>query len=209
MPHRLPTPDTPEAACRDGAPSTLRRALLLGLLGCAVGCGFSAASVRADSFDERRVRMGARLFRGTLAADVAVESKAVDGRLQVLLYSSSPQLADEISQLIAPTDDPQQAQVRGIPVDVRRIDRLPTAGDSPAAMYLASPPSAEELDRLIAWSIESGVMLYSPFEGHVERGVMIGLSIEANVRMFINPRSLQAGGIELKPLLLKSAKAFR
>lgn len=176
----------------------------------ALGVGFSAAGVRADANDDRRVRIGTRLFRATLAADLALESKAAaDGSLTVLVYAGDGSLADEIGRLIAEPAAPGQSLLRGMPIRVRPLDRLPLDGPAPAALFLASSPSADELDRLIRWSIEQRVILYSPFEGHVERGVMSGLSIEAKVQPFVNLESLAAGGVELKPLFLKVAKAHR
>ncbi len=53
------------------------------------------------------------------------------------------------------------------------------------------------------------MILYSPFEGDVERGVTAGLSIEAKVLPFVNQRTLEASGVELKPFFLKVAKVHR
>jgi hypothetical protein len=50
------------------------------------------------------------------------------------------------------------------------------------------------------------VVLYSPFEGHVERGVPAGIAVEAKVQPYLNLSALQAAGIELKPFFLKVAK---
>jgi hypothetical protein len=94
---------------------SLRRTLAL-LLACVLTLSMAAANVHADSYDERRVRMGARLFRGMLAADTGLEKhKDPDGRLPVLLYADEPQLAREISALIAPAGGGKDS-LRGMPL---------------------------------------------------------------------------------------------
>jgi hypothetical protein len=183
---------------------TGRRIVAL-LLACVLTLSMAVANVHADSYDERRVRAGARLFRSMLAADTGIEGrKDADGSLHVLLYASDPALAGEIGALIAP---PSKAAVRGMPLTVRSSSQLPAEGSEvPAGLFLASIPSDAELERLVRWGIEHRVIVYSPFEGHVERGIAGGISIEAKVQPYVNLGTLKASGVELKPLFMKVAK---
>jgi hypothetical protein len=184
----------------------LRRAFALLAIGM-LTLSMAAATVHADSYDERRVRMGARLFRGMLAADLGLEKhRDAQGRLPLLLYSDEPQLAREISALIAPAES-DKAKLRGMPLLLTAGTAAPAEGT--AGIFLATRPSDAELDGLIRWSIAHGVILYSPFEGHVERGAAGGLALEQKVRLYINAGTLQAAGVELKPLVLKVAKVHR
>jgi hypothetical protein len=184
---------------------TARRLAAL-LCACVLTLSMAAANVQADSYDERRVRTGARLFRSMLAADTGLERRRdADGSLHVLLYASDARLGAEIGALIAPPDA-AKAGVRGMPVTVLASAQLPSGDAVPAGVFLASLPSDEQLDRLIAWSIAHKVIVYSPFEGHVERGVAGGLSIEAKVQPYVNLGTLRASGVELKPFFLKVAK---
>ena len=180
------------------------RHLMALLAACVLTLSLAVANVHADSYDERRVRMGARLFRGMLAADTGLEKhRDAQGRLPVLLYADEPRLAREISALIAPTGS-DKAMLRGMPLLLTSGTGAPAEGT--AGIFLASRPSDAELDRLIRWSIEHGVILYSPFEGHVERGASGGLALEQKVRLYINSGTLEAAGVQLKPLVLKVAK---
>jgi hypothetical protein len=181
------------------------RRLLALLLACAMSLSMAAANVQADSYDERRVRAGARLFRSMLAADTGIEQRrAPDGTLHVLLYAADPKLAGEIGALIAPK---AKGAVRGMALTLQNAAQLPQDGaEVPAGLFLASIPSDAELDRLVRWSIANKVIVYSPFEGHVERGVAGGISIEAKVQPYVNLGTLKASGVELKPLFMKVAK---
>jgi hypothetical protein len=171
----------------------------------------AGASVRADSYDEQRVRAGARLFRALLAADTRITDKAAsDGALHVLIYAPDGTDVDQITDLLSPAGDPAKAGVRGLRVKIDVIDRVP-AGDAPtpAGMFLAGVPAAADLDQLIRWSIAHKVMVYSPFEGHVERGALAGHVVEAQIKILVNESTLQATGIELKPFFLSRVKLVR
>jgi hypothetical protein len=185
--------------------------LLVALMLLGATLSFAAANVRADSDEDRRVRTGARLFRALLAADLALESKArPDGVLHVLVYRRNPKGAQEVIELIAPAGDAEQGRIRGLALQVEATDALPAGSDvHPAGVFLATAPTGEELDRLVRWSIAQHVIVYSPFEGHVERGVTAGLAIEAKVQPYVNLSTLEAAGVELKPFFLKVAKVIR
>lgn len=172
--------------------------------------GFAGATANADADGDRRVRTGARLFRALLAADMALESKvASDGALHVAVYGGDARFAAEVARLIAPPDDVGQSQIRGIPIKVDVLAKLPETGKPPVGLFIAGVPPNNELDPLIQWGIRNKVIVYSPFAGHVERGVMAGLSIEAKVQPFVNLATLEASGIRLKPFFLKVAKVRR
>lgn len=173
----------------------------------AIGLACAAASVSADSTDERRVRAGARLLRSLLAADVKLEHKASDGRLRVLIYSTDARGAAEVAALIAPAD---ARTIRDLPVETVISPALPTdRAPLPAAVFLATRPSSGEIDSLVRWSIAHHAIVYSPFEGDVERGIPAGLAVEAKVQPFLNLTTLEAAGIALKPFFIQVAKVHR
>ncbi|MBL8300288.1 MAG: hypothetical protein JNN30_18280 [Rhodanobacteraceae bacterium] len=175
-----------------------------------VGLACATIPVNADSTDERRVRTGARLFRSLLVADVALENKAHDGHLRVLIYSTDPRSAAEVKELVAPASSTEAAKIRGLPVEMVISATLPTdRAPLPAAVFLATRPSSAEVDALVRWSILHHVIVYSPFEGDVERGIPAGLAVEAKVQPFVNLTTLEAAGIELKPFFLQVAKVHR
>lgn len=178
-------------------------AMLAMLLVCLLGLGLASATARADSQDERRVRTGARLFRSLLAADIAVADKAVGGVLDIAVYARGAPQLEAVAPVIAPAGE--AGKVRGLGLALRQIDSLDDARP-PMGVFLATPLSAPELQALIAWSRRHRVLLYSPFEGDVERGVMAGLSIEATVKPYLNQSALAASGVELKPFFFKVAK---
>lgn len=200
-------------ACARRLPRRWSAALLRGtVILIAAGCTLLAtASVHADVYDDRRTRAGARLFRSLLAAEIGIEAKAAaDGKLHLLILGGDNEQTEQLAALLAPQKAGEPAKLRGIPVSVEtRNEMQADTGQNPAGVFLAEVPSDDELERLIAWSVEHQVLLYSPFEGHVERGVMAGISIEAKVRPFLNVSTIEAAGLQLKPLFLKVSKVHR
>lgn len=175
-----------------------------------VGLACAAVSVSADSTDERRVRAGARLFRSLLAADVALERKAADGRLRLLIWSADKDSAAEVGDLVAPAASPEASRIRDLPIETVTSATLPTdQAPLPTAVFLATRPSSDEVEALVRWSITHHVIVYSPFEGDVERGIPAGLAVEAKVQPFLNLTTLEAAGIELKPFFVQVAKVHR
>src|SRR6185312_5903228 len=76
----------------------------------------------ADSADDRRVRIGARLFRSLLTAQLALESKtASDGALHVIVFGADAQLAPEIGDLIASSGESGKAGIHDLPVSIERV----------------------------------------------------------------------------------------
>ena len=53
------------------------------------------------------------------------------------------------------------------------------------------------------------MIVYSPFEGHVEKGVLGGLSVEAQVRPYVNRATVEASQITLKPFFMEVAKVYQ
>lgn len=213
-----PAVNRPERARRAGTPArarphrTWRPRILRGLLlFVALACMMSNAMVQADSYDDRRVRAGARLFRALLAADTALETKtAPDGALHVVMLGSDPRLAGDLAVLVVPPEEGDKARIRGLTVRVDIRDALPAEGSPlPVGIFLATPQSPRELERLVRWGIAHHVILYSPFEGDVEHGATAGISIEATVQPYLNAGTLEASGIDLKPFFLKVAKVHR
>ncbi len=173
--------------------------------------GLATASVQADSYDDRRVRTGARLVRALLAADEDASGRAkASGQLAVQVYAGANASVDAIIPLIAPMGDAGPTKVRGLPVRVTRAQRLPPDSEPlPTVVFLAVPLDSAEFSELLAWCIANGVVLYSPFEGDVERGATAGLSVQAKVQPFLNLATLEASRIKLRPFFLDHSRVWR
>lgn len=171
------------------------------------------APLVADDLADVRAQAGARLFRAFLSADVDIDHKKVEKEqiLVVFLYTDDRQRAADLAGSFA--GNPKDAvTIHGTPVLVELSSDTSLASYGariPAGIFLAQPPSQNTLKSIIKYGIDHHVIVYSPFEGHVERGVLGGLAVEAQVRPYVNLSTLGASNITLKPLFFKVTKVFR
>jgi len=162
-----------------------------------------------DEVNDRRAAAGIRLFRALLAADLDLAKKTVapNQLLIVFFYVDDKTRAADLAQRFA-TDD----KIRGISI-VFEVTNDPNfaAYDKrvPAGVFLADAPAKQPLTSIIHWGIAHRVIVYSPFEGHVEKGVLGGLSVEAQVRPYVNRATVEASQISLKPFFMEVAKVYQ
>lgn len=184
------------------------RALAGVLLGLLLSCILVAAAF-ADSFEDRRVRTGARIFRSLLAADMDLGSKSGAG-VTIWVIGNGDVLQQDVHELIASQSDPTRARIQNLPVNITAYQRFEQVGPlpTPVAVFFVTPPKEAEFKQWLAWSTKHHTVLFSPFEGHVERGMTAGISIQAKVQPLLNQRQMQAVKLRLKPFFLRVAKVW-
>jgi hypothetical protein len=202
----MPGSDTSSAPPRTGW--SRRLAATLAVL---ASLGAAAAD---DSQQERRNRAGLRLFRTLLAADRGLGERTLpDGRLPVAFFytDAAEQAAEQLEGFARPGEDGEPEPIKGLPLSLEATSD-PTfpewGGVLPAAVFIAQDPGEAALARIVAFGIENGVIVYSPYEGHVERGVLGGLAVGAQVRPYVNTRTLAASKVALKDFFLKVARRY-
>ena len=172
----------------------------------------TGASLLADEVRDRRAHAGVRLFRTLLVADLDVTKKTIPGDqlLVVFHYVNDRNRALDLARRFMDVKD--EGKIRGLTVvtEVTNDSGLATYGSRiPAGIFISEPVDKAPLRSLIAFGIQKRVIVYSPHEGHVESGVLGGLSVEAQVRPFVNAATLQASAISLSEFFLKVTKVYR
>lgn len=173
-----------------------------------------AQPLLADGEQTRRTDAGVRMFGTLLAADVDLSKKTVDdGRVLLLIYyTSDGRRAEELAKALRVAADGSEKKIGGLPVLVETTSdpAFKTYGKRvPAGIFLSQPPDGGTLRSIVQFGIAHRVIVYSPFEGHVESGVLGGLSIGAQVRPYVNAATLQASQISLKPIFMKVTKVYQ
>lgn len=164
--------------------------------------------VYGESEEDRRELAGVRLFRALLAADTQLNEKVgADGKLLLLFFcTDNSRHAQDLASAF--TADP----IRDLPIQTE-ITADPTFKDYsnrvPAGIFIAQSPNSDTLQKIIHYGIDRRIIIYSPFEGHVEKGVLGGLSVGAQVRPYVNMSTVEASHILLKSFFLKVAKVYQ
>jgi len=171
---------------------------------------YAATPSVSDDFTDRRITAGARIFRALLAADVHIDEKTSrSGELRLcLLYVDDKSNAEKAAATLANRND---SRIRNNAVRLEILsypECVSGSGPRFAGVFLTQNLPPEKLQSLIAFANKQHLVIFSPFEGDVERGVQSGIAIEARVRPYINPTALQAAGVQLKSFFKKVAKAY-
>jgi len=169
----------------------------------------AVARIGADELADTRAELAARMFRAFLTADVDLDKKAIDNRLVVLfVYSDDRRRAVSLAgEFLGQAKD-----IHGVPIEIEFTNDATLAAYRtriPAGIFLAQTVPASALRPVVRYGIDHHVIVYSPFEGDVERGILGGISVEAQVRPYVNAQTLSASNITLKSLFFKVTKVFR
>jgi hypothetical protein len=180
-----------------------------GRLACLLLALGAGRALLGDALEDRRTEAGLKLFRSILAADVDLAKKTVeDGKLlAVFLYTDDRKRAEELAQRLSGGEP-----LHGLTVVAEVTSDASLSAYSerrPAGVFVAQVPPAAALKSVVQYGISRHVIVYSPFEGHVESGVLAGLAVEAQVRPYLNLATLNASSITLKEFFLKVAKVYR
>lgn len=171
-------------------------------------------SLEADEAQERRTRGGLRLFRAILAADEDISSKTnPNGSLLLtVLYHENSRMAETFAEeLRILGKGSKRGKIRKVPIEVEISNDLSLdsyADRVPAGFFIVEDLRDSDLDHLVRYGIDRGVIVYSPFEGDVDRGVLGGLAIETRVRPYINLKTMRDSRIRIKAFFLKVAKHY-
>jgi hypothetical protein len=166
----------------------------------------------AETSPKGRIKTGVKLFRTMLAADLDIAGKTdSDGKLFILLvYEDNLHEAENIGKLLTKSKKPgTEAHIRGISIKIAYTSETSFQNfnnNKIAGIFIAQQFQAGDLEKVIQYGIKNHLIVYSPFEGDVEKGVLGGLSVEARVRPYINAETLRASGISIKPFFMKVTK---
>jgi hypothetical protein len=175
----------------------------------------ASARARADTKDDQRAGMGAKMFRSIVASDLQLEKKrtAPDGPLLVVFFHvDDPKRTRQLAEVFSISQKGRDAQpIKTIPVVVE-LCTDPTfatyADRIPAAIFIAQDVEERTVRKIVEFGVAHHVITYSPFEGHVESGVLGGLFVDAQIKPFLNRKTMQDSGVSLSATLLMLSKVY-
>jgi hypothetical protein len=161
-----------------------------------------------DGYSDYRADIGLKLFRSLLSSDLKIAGKTDDNNQLciVILYLNSPSATtDYQDQLAALLPD-----FAGVTTTIRlmSLQQFLQRSEKVAGLYLAQQLNADELQAVVNKAISQQFVVFSPFEGDVEQGVLAGISVQASVRPYINQKTLKASSLQIKDFYLKAARLY-
>ena len=167
------------------------------------------ALLLAGNINDYRTDVGLKLFKTLLSADQRLpDKKQADGSIKIaLLYVNDLENARKLEKTLRDS----WTSIKGIPVTLELMTVEKMQQEKPpvaAAIFVTQELLEEELQSVITYSLAQQIVIFSPFEGDVEAGVLAGLSVQATVRPLLNKQSLKKGGYDIKSFYLKVAKFY-
>jgi len=168
---------------------------------------FSIAAF-ADETEKRRVDISVSIFPRIVAVDNHFREKLdKDSKAQLLfIYDGDKGFAQEIAARVGKDG----SNIGGMPVATRVVsaaEALP-AVNVPVAIFLVEKLSDAQLKKVVAYAESSHRLVFSPFSGDVERGVMVGISVTNRVKPYFNLTVLRSAKVVINALLMKMSKRY-
>ncbi len=166
-----------------------------------------AGNLFAGQENEWRVGAGLELFPSLLAADTDIAGKSgSDGMLLlVLVCPDRKDMAEETALELR-----KIGNIRGIPIRVeltqdtafKAYENIRIAG-----IFLLCT-IGDEFESLVRYGRAHQTIVFSPFEGDVERGASGGILISDRILPYVNMESLRLSKIRIKPFFLRIAESY-
>lgn len=155
--------------------------------------------------DEQRMELGLKLFPVSIGALESFEGALdPDGRLRVLVVYDGPR--NPALQVAAQFES---VKVRGhaLRVEVLSAAELDVyTGPRPGGLFIASVGLSS--NRLRAWSERQRALVFSPFDGAVEAGAVVGLHVADRILPIVNLPQAGRSGVRFKPYFLEEARIY-
>ncbi|NGZ06937.1 MAG: hypothetical protein G8237_11340 [Magnetococcales bacterium] len=187
--------------------SAIQPSLVVLLIWIMVSASARALTVESDS--EHLLQLGVKMFPTLVGGNLDLDNLInADGALTLLVLYQENRLAAQgvVNRL--------QASVRIIhkyPVDIRMVDVAGlSAWQTPpvAGVFLAESMVRTFLATIQQFGNHKKTIIFSPFDGDVQQGILSGLSISTQVKPALNLVTLRAAGIRMNPLFFKVAKTY-
>lgn len=154
-----------------------------------------------------RLQIGINLLPAIIAANNNLTNQLDDeNRLPVyILYKHNRDVAQKLAQQIRRVGHIHDYRLL---VTTLAVDSLVLSDKiKPATIFIAEPMN-DQLDEIIGVAQKNRMLLFSPFKGDIQRGVMTGFRVTDRVLPMVNLESLRQARINLKAFFLRIAVKY-
>jgi hypothetical protein len=164
----------------------------------------------ADEEENRRVDISLSVFPRIVAVDNNFRSKLnPEHKVElVFIYREDEERAQSLVELLIS----KNKNIGGMSVAVSAVgikNIFNASGESrPTAMFISERLNDDDLKKVVAIAKKNSCIVFSPFTGDVERGVMVGLSVTNRVKPYFNVQALKNSNVSINALLMKMSKRY-
>ena len=187
---------------------------LIGLLqalviGAGIFCSTSGNTQINSDIEEYRFHVALKLFPRIAATDQHLKEKlSANGKILLLIYYVNKRKQARRLKHILLVNIPR---IGNLDIEYHYTNNLDKYSDShelPTAIFIAEPLNGAELQKLMDYSKKNHRLVFSPFEGDVERGITSGIHISNKITPYFNMRALSRSNINLNQGLLRVSTQY-
>ncbi len=158
----------------------------------------------ARDVDKDRLKIALKIFPRLMAVDLDIQKKLTKtNELSILIfYRTQKSEAEEIAEYF----NTQVRLIAKIPVKFSVVNKLPK--ESPAGIMIVERLDHAELNSLIQYGIKNQILVFSPYEEDVKKGVTAGMSIHIRITPCFNQTTLKRSRIRIHNIILKSSELY-
>lgn len=170
--------------------------------------GFNSIGLANEAID-RRVQISLSLFPRIVAVDNKFQDKLTEDKKVrlVFVYDRNRSKANELAKTVGKANK-NIVNVRVDTVPLPLVEQLKDNTLTPTAIFVVEPLGETDFKELVLYSVNKGIIVFSPYSGDVERGATVGLAITSRVFPYFNNQTLESSGIEINPILLDMSKRY-
>lgn len=153
------------------------------------------------------IRAGLDLFSSLLAADIDIDrKKGTDGSLLLtLVYVNDKEAAANMALHLKKIKQIKQIPIR---IELQKVDSLLADREILPAGIFITERIDKRIQDIVGFGIKHHIVVFSPFEADVSRGVLGGIVVRERILPYINMETMRFSGIEIKPFFLRVAKQY-
>ncbi|MBF0629064.1 MAG: hypothetical protein HQL91_12675 [Magnetococcales bacterium] len=170
---------------------------------------FATMTRAANGEVDHLLQLGIKMFPTLVGGDLELTNQKNEaGKLLLLvLYQENRTAGEEVlKRLQGSVQTIYKLPVQIVltdPAGLANFDKQPVAG-----IFCAEPLSPFPRMVLIKFGLQKKSIVFSPFAGEVQQGILSGLHISTQVQPALNLTTLNAMGMHINPLFFKVAKTY-
>ncbi|MBF0152964.1 MAG: hypothetical protein HQL64_04405 [Magnetococcales bacterium] len=154
------------------------------------------------------IQLGVKMFPTLVGSNLDIEKqKNQDGELSLLIiYQDDFKAGQQVNDILTNTTK----TIVKSPVRIRlaAVSELGSIVDPVAGAFIAEQLSSVLRFEVIRFATQKRAVVFSPFAGDVEGGIMTGIHVATQVQPALNNRVIHASGMRLNQILFKVAKVY-
>jgi hypothetical protein len=187
-------------------PTFLLRVLLMS---AGIFCFHIASAQFSDDVDTYRFNVALKLFPRIAATDEDLTEKLTSsGEILLLIYYKTDRESARQLKGILADNIPRIGKRKIVYQYTSDLEKYSDPRELPAAIFLAEPLTKPELQTIMRYAQRYQRLVFSPFEGDVERGVTAGIYISNKITPYFNMQALSRSNVALNQGLLRVSTQY-